>query len=189
MKTRNEAIRKHLSDMLAVESHIKEAVERQLEEDEVLKHSEATALLQKISLTVSTHCEKLEAVSEAYGGDLQAQIKQTITELVGAVAGLYNKVRQHELSRMLRDNYTALSLSAMSYTSMHAFGLAIREPQIAALAQQHLHDLTPLMVELSKVLPDVVVLEVAEESDFEVDVTVGQQAVDNTQEAWAPPVV
>jgi hypothetical protein len=76
----------------------------------------------------------------------------------------------------------------MGYTSYHTFGLAVGEEQIATLAQKHLKDLTPLMVEISKVLPEVVVQETNEDSDFAVDTAVGRRAVNNTQAAWSNDV-
>ena len=72
----------------------------------------------------------------------------------------------------------------MAYTSFHAYGLTVGDARIARLAQQHLKDVTPLLIDISEVLPAVVVREVHAESDFLTDETVGAQAVANTQRAW-----
>jgi hypothetical protein len=95
---------------------------------------------------------------------------------------------KHPVSRDLRDDYTSLSLVAMAYTSFHAYGLTVGDERLARLAQQHLKDVTPLLIDISEVLPEVVVREVHAESDFLTDETVGAQAVANTQRAWSREV-
>ncbi|MEM1096459.1 MAG: hypothetical protein AAGJ10_17810 [Bacteroidota bacterium] len=190
MTTRNDAIRKHLADMQAVESHILTAVRHQLQEQGELADApaEVEPLLRRIESTLTTHTETLALLTERYDGETQANVKKIVTEFFGMLAGLYNKVRQHEVSRMLRDNYTALSLAAMSYTSLHSFGLAIGEDNVASMAQRHLEDLTPLLMDISRVLPYAVVREVADENDFPVDTTAGARALENTHRAWNPEV-
>ncbi|MEM6646053.1 MAG: hypothetical protein AAF730_07355 [Bacteroidota bacterium] len=190
MTTRNDAIRKHLADMQAVEAHILTAIQHQLREQSELADAPAQVapLLRHIEATLTTHTETLALLAERYEGETQANFKTIVTEFFGMLAGLYNKVRQHEVSRMLRDDYTALSLAAMSYTSLHSFGLAIGEANIATMAQRHLEDLTPLLMDISRVLPYAVVEEVAAANDFPVDTTVGKLAEENTQRAWNPEV-
>ncbi|GAB5521279.1 MAG: hypothetical protein RhofKO_35300 [Rhodothermales bacterium] len=190
MTTRNDTIRKHLADMQAVEAHILAAVKRQLSETEELATapSQVAPLLRRIESTLTTHTETLNLLSERYDGETQANFKKIVTEFFGMLAGIYDKVREHEVSRMLRDDYTALSLAAMGYTAMHSFGLAIGEDDIASMSQRHLEDLTPLLMDLSRTLPYAVVQEVAEENDFPVDTTVGARALENTQRAWQPEV-
>lgn len=185
---RAESIRKHVSDMLAAERHILEAIERQRSDDRARDHVEANKVLIEIERVLKRHVSKLEALAEEYGATGQSTLKKALTGVFGAAAGIYDQVREHPLSRELRDNYTALGLASMSYTAMHTFGLAIQEKKVADLALNHLKELTPLMVEISKVLPKVTAEEVAEENDFHVDQSVVDQAVRNTQDAWKPKV-
>ena len=186
---RKESSRKHVSDMLSVERHILEAVQQQRDDENVKNHVEANKLIIKIERVLNNHVTALEALAKQYDADTQSSVKKTVTKLLGVAAGLYDKVRgDHPLSRDLRDNYTALSLASMGYTTFHTYGLTVKEDRIADLAAQHLKDLTPLMVEISKVLPSVVVKEVQEESDFATDTSVADRAVKNTQEAWSKDV-
>lgn len=183
---RKESIRKNVADMLAVDSHILEAIERQREDEKVRAHPEANELIIRIERLQKEHVAALQGMAEHYGTGGESGLKKAVTSAMGVVAGLYDRVREQKLSRMLRDNYTALSLAAMSYTAMHTFGLAVNEEKVAGLALRHLRDVTPILVEISKVLPVVVAEEVGEEIDVPVDVTVSRLAVENTQEAWAP---
>ena len=189
MSERKDAIQKHTADQLALERHILEAVERQREHDDLRADVRANKVVIEIERTLRQHIAALEALAETYDVGAEGFLKKAVSEALGAVAGLYDKMREHSVSRLLRDNYTALSLAAMGYTAYNAFGLAIKEDTIAQLAEQHLRDLTPLLVEISKVLPHTVVREVAEENDeFPVDTTVGLLAEQRTQKAWEPSV-
>ena len=188
MSNRTEEIQKHTTDMLAAERHILEAVQRQRGDSDLQKHPEALRLVQRIEGTLDTHVKALEGLAEGYGGESQSAVKKAVTEALGAAAGLYDKMRSQKVSRMLRDDYTSLSLAAMGYTTYHTFGLAVGEERIASLALMHLKDLTPLLVDISKVLPVVTAAELSQENDFPVDVSTAQQAVSNTQQAWSTEV-
>lgn len=185
---RQNALQKHLNDMMAAEEHILNVVRRQREDDTVKNHVEANKTIIEIERVLSKHVETLDQLTEQYGVS-ESLTKEAVSKALGFAAGLYDKVRgDHPVSRDLRDNYTALSLAAMAYTSLHTFALAVDEERLATVAQNHLEDLTPLMVEISRVLPGVVATEVAEEVDFPTDATAGQRARENTQRAWSPEV-
>jgi hypothetical protein len=186
---RKESIRKHTSDMLAIEQHILDAVRRQRDDGKMESDVNANNITAEIERVLSKHVAVLEDLAQQYGAEGQSTAKEALTKLLGVAAGLYDKVRGDQpISRDLRDNYTALSLATMGYTAYHTFGLAVDEERIATLAQKHLKDLTPLLVEISKALPEVVVRETNEDSDFPVDTSVVSQAVSNTQEAWSKEV-
>ncbi len=185
MSTRLDLINKHLADMTAVERHILEAVQRQRENDTVRNHIQVNTALIEIERVLTEHTEHLTKLSEEYGGDGENVFKKALTAAAGIAAGLYDQVRDDTMTRMLRDDYTALSLTAMGYTAMHTFGLAIGEARIADVALKHLKHVTPLLVEISKLVPITTALETATDHDgFTVDATVGPQAVTNTQAAW-----
>lgn len=187
MTSRDEAIRKQLSDMLAVEHFILDALERQREEDKVRSSVPVNELVIRMERTMRDHTEALQRLADDYGIGTSGW-KKGISSVLGALAGLYDRVREHQLSRMIRDNYVSLSLAAMSYTALHTFGLSIKEDRIAAIAQEHLMHLTPLMVALSKVLPEVVANELVAAEDLAADSSVAATAVANTQRAWEPDV-
>lgn len=185
---RQESIRKHVSDMLAVEQHVLEAIERQRETEKVRENVEVNELLIRIERVLKSHVDALNRLSEAYGSEGQSTLKKALTAVFGAAAGIYDKVRVHEVSRMLRDNYTALSLCAMAYTMMHTTGLVIREQRLADVGLDHLKDITPLLVEISKKIPGVTAKEVAEVHPEPVDLSRIGEAVAHTQHAWSHEV-
>ncbi len=184
MVDRESEIRKHVSDMLAVEEHFLEAVERQRQDERVREHLEANKLLIELERVLRSHTAALKQLTDDYGAGGESLVKRAVTEALGFMAGLYDKVRDYPVSRMFRDDYAALSLAAMSYTALHAFGLAIRESRIADLALKHLEEITPLVVEVSRILPQLVVSEVGDRLDQQIDATAIQAAVRNTHRAW-----
>ncbi len=184
MKDPNDVLNTYLTDMHAVESHILEAVERQLNGDEIKAYPEASRVVRSLHTTLERHTTALkDLVEDRDGPSLKGALKEALGDALGFAAGLYDKVRTDEVSRMIRDDYTAMSLAAISYHMLHTTALGLKNQNVASLALRHLKDITPLLVDLSKVVCHVVAKELADE-DKVFDGTVGPQAVTNTQEAW-----
>lgn len=185
MKDPQTVINDYLTDMVAVEKHVLEAVERQLAGDELKRYAEANRVVAQLRTVLQQHIQTLEAKIQAReGGTIKDTVKQAVTGALGVVAGLYDKVRTDKVSRMLRDDYTATHFACVSYTMLHTTALGLKNQEVASLAVRHLKDLTPLCVDLSKVVCHVVAEELAAENKV-FDGSVGPQAVSNTQEAWS----
>ncbi len=184
MKDPNVVLNTYLTDMHAVESHILEATERQLNGDEIKAYPEASRVVRMLHTTLERHTTALKDLVEARDGkSLQGALKEALGDALGFAAGLYDKVRTDQVSRMIRDDYTATSLAAVSYHMLHTTALGLKNNNVASMALRHLKDLTPILVDLSKVVCHIVAKELADE-DKVFDATVGPQAVKNTQEAW-----
>ena len=105
--------------------------------------------------------------------------------VMGTLAGLYDRLRSESVSKMLRDNYTALNLAAISYTMLHTTGLALQDQATAELALRHLRHYAEMVIEINRIIPRIVV------EDLRQDVTIhengtAQRAIENTQQAWQP---
>lgn len=180
-----DALRSYLSDMAAVEKHILEAVERQHKDDDIRQFPNAHQFLHRLVGVLQQHVSALEGHLESFpGGGAAHTVKEAVTGVLGAIAGVYDKVRKDTASRALRDDYTALSLAAISYTMLHTTALGLRQGATAELALRQLKDLTPLLVELSQILPHIVLRELSFEG-YDVETGLDQQAIRNTQEAWS----
>jgi len=173
----------YVNDMLALERDIKEAVDRQVEDQHVERSPEVAALLNEIAVTTDARLASLDELSDSLGGGARA-IKEAVAAAAGLLAGLYGKVRKHHVSRMLRDDYTALALAATGYSMLYTSAVALHDGHTAAISQRHLRDVTPLIMQLSRVIPAVVVAELAEEfPDLNHEaVAAGREA---TVRAWA----
>ena len=104
---------------------------------------------------------------------------------MGVAAGLYDKVRSTELSRMLRDDYTALNLAAISYSMMHTMALALNEENVALLAKRHLEQIPPITDAIRDVIPHVVADEIAHQDGFSVVSNAGPRAAENLSGIWS----
>lgn len=182
---RQAILNDYVTDMSAVEKHILEAVERQAEMDDTRRYPEALQALSNLRDTLRRHVQSLESYNAGTpGGGLKEAVKEALTGALGVAAGIYNKVRQEDqVSRSIRDTYTALGLATISYHMLHTTALALKEQRLADLAITHLKDLSPIVVELSRVVCLVVARELADE-DKSLDASVGQEAARNTHQAW-----
>ena len=178
------ALQMYVNDMHALDKHILEAVEHQYADERVKSDAMTYDLIGKIKSTLTHQVGDLQGEIGRLGSPVMATAKAAISTALGAFAGLYDKVRKDPVSRMLRDNYTALNMASFSYTQLHTTALAFHDEPVAKLALQHLQDLTPLIIHLNEVVPHVVVAELQDEGG--IDTSVAPTAVANTQHAWKP---
>jgi len=183
-KERMDILQKYVSDMLAVEDHIGSALQRQVKDEAVVKHdSQAGRVINNIAEMSERHKQDLEKHLASIGGDAAKGIKDVATAALGTIAGLYDKVRNEAVSKMLRDDYTALNLAAVSYTMLHTVGLAFNEERTATLAVRHLQEYADILMQINEIMPSVVVIDLSDDGVL-IKEGVVQQAVANTQSAW-----
>jgi hypothetical protein len=183
---RTDILNDYVTDMAAVETHILRAVDRQLEDDDTAKYPDAVRVLTSLQSALRRHVEGLEAYNDRTSdGGVKEAVKEAVTGALGVAAGFYDQLRQtDEVSRMIRDSYTATSLAAVSYHMLYTTALALKAEDLAALALRNLEDLTGLIGQLSEVVCTVVAAELTDE-DKTIDPTVGPRAIEATQRAWA----
>ncbi len=149
---------------------------------------EAAELLRRVEYRLAEHQAALEGHVALTGGDVQSMLKKAAGVMLGAAAGLYDRWRGEDpISRVLRDDYVALNLAAVSYSMLHATALAARSVRVAELSLEHLMDLTPLVVEFSRLIPRLVAQELSTE-DKPVDPALGEQAARDVERAWSGDV-
>ena len=182
---RTDIINDYVTDMAAVETHILEAVERQLASEDTARYPDAVRVLGTLKTTLQTHVQSLERFNDRTGdGGIKEALKEAAFGALGVAAGFYDQIRQTDkVSRMIRDSYTATSLAAVSYHMLYTTALGLKANDLAALALGNLKDLTAIIGDLSEVVCTVVAAELADE-DKTIDAAVGQEAIRATQEAW-----
>lgn len=184
-----EVLRDYVSDMLSVEKHCLESIARQTRDEKFRCFPNAYEILTRIESTLRTHTIALDQYLAAIeDGGAESKLKKAAASAVGAIAGLYGKIRLEDpVSRSLRDDYTALNLAAISYTMLHTTARALNVSRVADLALQHLNDLTPVIVALSRVIPEVVAKELSAEGKV-LEPSAWHDALANTQGAWSSEV-
>src|SRR2546423_9299847 len=103
-KKNQETIKMWTANMLSLESHIEEALDRQLKE--VQDHQQASQAVQKFHAMVKSHRDELKQYLNTLGGEPSSPIKDAITGLFGVAAGVIDRVRSEAVSKALRDDYT-----------------------------------------------------------------------------------
>jgi len=180
-----DTLRGYLGAMVAAEEYVYELVHSQAGSDDIKKHPEISPVLEPLAEMLEQHIGRLEKELEQLGGTpTSASMKGSISVAAGKIGALVERIRSETASRMMRDTYCALSLITVSYTMLHAAALSLHQKQIADLALDHLNDLTPVVVEISKIVPFVVVNELADEVNA-ADRTQGPLSSNQTHEAWS----
>ena len=173
-------LKMYVNDVIALERQIAGAVRTQAEDDSTLKHPGFRNVLLEIAGHSEDRITLLKELSDAEGGSLGATVKEGIT---GVLAGLYGKIRKHEVSRMVRDDIIAMDVAAISYSMLLTLGLAIGHRRCVELATLGLNACPSTVVRLTNLMPAIVIAELAEDAPL-ADPSAAEAAVIRIREAW-----
>ena len=185
LTTQSDNLRMYVNDMVALEREIHDALHGQMNDPRIKADPGVAALVQKIHASAKVRLSDMETHAATFAGSGTGKaVKEAVASVAGTVAGLYEKIRKHPVSRMLRDDSVALSLAATAYSMLYTTALALRDLPVANVALRHLRAIPPDVMALSDLIPDVVVRELAQD-DPEIDRAAAELAKKNTNEAWA----
>src|SRR6476660_5166609 len=102
-------LQKYVSDLLALESHIYQAIDKQVKEN--ANDQEVNSKYSAFATTIKSHRDALASRLESLGGAANSPVKEGVAAVFGVAAGIIDKFRSEEVSKNLRDDFTALSLS------------------------------------------------------------------------------
>jgi ferritin-like metal-binding protein YciE len=159
MANEHHSLATYVSDMLALERHIRIPFDTQRGDNDVMKYEAAASLTSRLASLSDQHVDALKACLERLGGHEASPIKSAVAEFEGFFAGAIDKMRKTKVSKALRDDYTALALCTASYTALIATANALGDASIASLAERHLQDYAQLIMQIGDALPGVVVQE------------------------------
>jgi hypothetical protein len=174
----------HISDMKAATDHLCEAFTRQGEDRAVQANSHVATLIGRMQQVTEQQSSALKKEMERFGAEAAEPIKHALAAMTGSLAGLYGRVRPDTVSRMLRDDYTALSLASVSNSMLHVTALAGDDALAAALALRNMEQLAPLIIEVGEAVLAVVEQELNEE--FSPRPGVSARALENVRQVWSP---
>jgi ferritin-like metal-binding protein YciE len=152
-----QTIADYVSDMAALESHIEEALDRQL--TEVKDDPVALAAVRDFHDMVKQHRDTLKAMEGETGKTIGTPIKEAGAALIGKAAGIIDLVRTEGISKGLRDDYAAFSLAAISYSMLHTTATALGDGRVASLAERHLRGHADAIMRINEIMPEVVIRE------------------------------
>lgn len=185
MENNIEILKQCLSEQIALEEHLCRIIEEQISEIDETDFEDAKNLLKKTSQVLENHFLPLNTLLDKFEKDaLNARGKV----VAGNGRDLNNilavEQRNTRISRILRDDYSALNLITISNTLLHTTALALDAQEVAAIALKHLKNLVPLVIKIGCLVPDVVTRELCSNSSSTIDLSVALTAMKNTQLAW-----
>jgi ferritin-like metal-binding protein YciE len=171
----------YVGDMAALESHIEEALDRQL--NEVKDDPVARGAVQEFHDMVKRHRDTLKALEEETGKTIGNPIKEAGSALIGKAAGIINLVRTEGISKGLRDDYAAFSLAAISYSMLHTTATALGDQRVASLAERHLQDHAQAIMRINEIMPGVVIRELQKDG-HQADATAEEATRRAVSRSW-----
>lgn len=153
-----KTIADYLGDMHAVESHIEEALDRQLNMFTDLP--DVQSAVQGFHDMVKSQRDHLATLlEEEPKGGVTNTVKDAGSSLLGKVAGMIDKVRTESQSKALRDDYTAFNLAAISYSMLYTTAIALGDAKVATMSEKHLTGYADAIQTINHLIPAVVVQE------------------------------
>jgi len=174
-------VQQYVGDMIALESHVEEAIDRQL--DQVKDSSTAAAAVKQFHAMVKGHREGLKAHLQAIGGSESSPVKAAVAGLFGVAAGIVDKVRTEAVSKLLRDDYTAFNHAAIGYVMLHTTAHALTQPSTADIAARYLREYAEAVQKINQIMPGVVTWELGKDGHV-VDPSAETHSVQSVNEAW-----
>lgn len=147
-----ERIDSYVTDMLALEHHIKDALETQIKDQ--AKYPDVQRRTEEFLSTVEFHISALEGIANARGAKTGGGIiKKAGSKVLGVAAGAVDLLRHEGMPKDLRDDYTAFSLAHIGYVMLHTSALSLGQPEVASLAERHLADYARVLMTINHLIP------------------------------------
>jgi ferritin-like metal-binding protein YciE len=178
-----QSLKMYVNDVIAMERDICHAVRNQSDDERVAVYPELKQILDQILEDSEERMDWFQELSHDEGGSVGAAVKSGVTAVAGTIAGLYGKIREHPVSRMVRDDIIALDVASVSYGMLHTLGLAVGHTDCAALAKRALCECPPLVIRLTDLLPSIVVEELAQDAPL-ANPAAAQIAYVEMRDAW-----
>lgn len=189
MNNLDEHLKQYIREQIALEEHLSTVIEQQISEVSETEFADAKNVLIQTREVLERHFIPLNALLDKLEKDTATALAITVSSNgSGNSNGLHHhpgetEQRSKRISTILRDDYSALNLVAISNTLLHTTALALNCQEVAAIALSHLQNLTPLVVKIGQLVPEVVARELRTQSP-EIDLAIAQIALKNTQLAW-----
>lgn len=150
----NHEISDWVGDVVALETHIEEAMDGQLKLEGT---PSLTATIKHFHDTVRASKQRAVNFQNDYGTEAGNPIIKTGASLLGKAAGLIDKVRDDSISKAIRDDYTAYNHAAIAYTMLHTTAMAFEDKAAQEFAEAGLRTYAKLVQEVNHVMPEAVI--------------------------------
>lgn len=183
-----KTIADYVGDIVALESHIEEALDRQLKSSK--DDPNAHAAIQRFHDMVKANRDAMKQYQEAVGSTGGNPVIKAGSSVLGKAAGLIDQIRTEGVSKMLRDDYTAFNHAAISYTMLHATAIALGDHRTADMAASGLRGHATAIQEINHIIAKSVVRELQNDGHALADpeaASKNHEVVDGIWKATADP--
>jgi ferritin-like metal-binding protein YciE len=170
----NHTISDWLGDIVALEGHVEEAMDRQL--DLKSENASLSAAIKRFHDTVRDSKQRAVQYQSQYGSTAGNPIIKAGTNLLGKAAGMIDKMRSDSVSKALRDDYTAYNHVAIAYTMLHTTAMALGDDATRQFAEQGLRTYAGMVQDLNHLIPEAVVQDLRHDEGAQV---VNENVVDS----------
>ena len=179
----HHAIADWVGDIVALEAHVEEAMDRQLKLES--PSPVLTATIQRFHDTVRNSTQRAVAYQEQHGSEPGNPIIKAGSNLLGKAAGMIDLMREDGIAKALRDDYTAYSLLAISYTMLHTTAMALGDSTTQAFAEHGLRTYAALVQDVSDLMPEAVVQDLKDNEDHPLQNTdIVDECREEVQRIW-----
>lgn len=150
----NHEISDWVGDIVALESHVEEAMDAQLK---LKADASLESTFKKFHDTVRDSKQRAVNFQKDYGSEPGNPIIKTGANLLGKAAGIIDKVRHDSISKSIRDDYTAFNHTAVAYTMLHTTAMAFKDQAAQDFAEAGMRTYAKLVQDVNHVIPEAVV--------------------------------
>lgn len=181
MKNLNDVLIKQLSEQIALVEDLYKSIDGQISSINKAEYADAKSTLTVINQILECHFAQLNQLLE----ELDEQTKKAHLKLVASNGEVIfdNREKELQISRVLRDNYSALNLITIGNTLLHTTALALNNQALANLTLKHLENLVPLVIKVGELLPYIAVRELQSDAP-NIDLEVARAALKNAKSIW-----
>ncbi len=183
-QTTESAVASYITDMLALEEHIENALSGQIKD--LAGESENVRPLHIIRDNCAVHARALKAIAgrrEQTGQGVAELAKKAVSSVLGVGAAAIDFLRTEKEPKMLRDDYAALSLATVGYVMLHTTALSLGDDEVAELAHRHLKNHAKAVMTLNNIIPGAVI-RFLQSDGLAASEEVLPQIAENLDEVW-----
>ncbi len=178
-----KTIADYLADVSALETHIEEALDRQLEM--FADQPELQKAVQGYHDMVKAQRDHVATLlEEEPKNPVTTTVKEAGASVLGKAAGLIDMIRTESQSKAFRDDYVAFNLAAISYSMLYTTATALGDTKIATMSEKHLTGYAEAIQEINHLIPVVVLEELKKDDHKIVNANTVEQSRKTIDRAW-----
>lgn len=160
----SDELRRHVADMLALDTHILEAMRHEVSSGQLDAIPHVRAIVAKSCEAFEQQTARFNGELEQLGGAPARSFMKMAAGAAGKLVPLVQRSRSESLPRAIRDDIVALHLASVSASMLSTTALALDYERIADSAREGSESFARCAGELREALPAVVLRELLQQN-------------------------